>query len=433
MSGGCCDGSSPICLADGELVLGPSRPACSARSAAPPSTSIATSSRAGTHPTSGSTHRPAPRRGSRSTASRTHHFILRTLPARACVHRRGTPSDDRRRASRSACRASALRASAASRSCPTSSAASSSSGLRVIVEPGAGAGARIADSAFAAAGAELGDEAWQRRRRRQGRTADARGGDAPAARVAADRIPRNPGRRRERDAALSAQGVSAFALESVPRISRAQSMDALSSQATVAGYRGALLAAEHLHALRPDADDGRGNGATGARARDGRRRRRPAGTCGRTTPRSSHDRLRRPSGGRRRGRARSERGGSRSAASRRPATGGYARELDRRRARGAADGPRGRDRHVRRGDHDRGGSGSCGSDARDRRRRGADAARLRGRRPRGRQRRQLRALEAWRGARRARRDDRRAAACRRRASPSTHRSCTRATCRRCSS
>jgi NAD(P) transhydrogenase subunit alpha len=40
-------------------------------------------------------------------------------------------------------------------------------------------------------------------------------------------------------------GVTAFAMEAVPRISRAQSMDALSSQANVAGYKAALLGAEH--------------------------------------------------------------------------------------------------------------------------------------------------------------------------------------------
>ena len=52
-------------------------------------------------------------------------------------------------------------------------------------------------------------------------------------------------------AALTAAGVTAFALESIPRISRAQSMDALSSQATVAGYRGVLLAADHLTRFFP--------------------------------------------------------------------------------------------------------------------------------------------------------------------------------------
>jgi NAD(P) transhydrogenase subunit alpha len=50
---------------------------------------------------------------------------------------------------------------------------------------------------------------------------------------------------------LAAAGVTGFALESIPRITRAQSMDALSSQATVAGYKAALLAAERLPRFFP--------------------------------------------------------------------------------------------------------------------------------------------------------------------------------------
>jgi NAD(P) transhydrogenase subunit alpha len=44
---------------------------------------------------------------------------------------------------------------------------------------------------------------------------------------------------------LAARGASAFALDLLPRVTRAQSMDALSSMSTVSGYRAALLAAEH--------------------------------------------------------------------------------------------------------------------------------------------------------------------------------------------
>ncbi|MDT7674529.1 MAG: H+-translocating transhydrogenase subunit alpha, partial [Pseudonocardiales bacterium] len=46
------------------------------------------------------------------------------------------------------------------------------------------------------------------------------------------------------DVGIDAAGVTAFAVESIPRISRAQSMDALSSQANVAGYKSVLLAAD---------------------------------------------------------------------------------------------------------------------------------------------------------------------------------------------
>jgi NAD(P) transhydrogenase subunit alpha len=51
--------------------------------------------------------------------------------------------------------------------------------------------------------------------------------------------------------ALAAQGVTAFAMEMIPRISRAQNMDALTSMATVAGYRAVLLAAEVLPRFFP--------------------------------------------------------------------------------------------------------------------------------------------------------------------------------------
>ena len=51
--------------------------------------------------------------------------------------------------------------------------------------------------------------------------------------------------------ALGARGVTAFALESIPRTTRAQSMDVLSSQATVAGYKAVVLAADRLPKLFP--------------------------------------------------------------------------------------------------------------------------------------------------------------------------------------
>jgi proton-translocating NAD(P)+ transhydrogenase subunit alpha len=52
-------------------------------------------------------------------------------------------------------------------------------------------------------------------------------------------------------ARLRERGVVAFAMEAVPRITRAQSMDALSSQATVAGYKGVLLGADRCPKLFP--------------------------------------------------------------------------------------------------------------------------------------------------------------------------------------
>jgi H+-translocating NAD(P) transhydrogenase subunit alpha len=52
-------------------------------------------------------------------------------------------------------------------------------------------------------------------------------------------------------ARLRERGVVAFAMESIPRVTRAQSMDALSSQATVAGYKAVLLAADRVPRLFP--------------------------------------------------------------------------------------------------------------------------------------------------------------------------------------
>jgi NAD(P) transhydrogenase subunit alpha len=52
-------------------------------------------------------------------------------------------------------------------------------------------------------------------------------------------------------ARLQQRGIIAFAMESIPRITRAQAMDALSSQATVAGYKAVLLAADRVPRLFP--------------------------------------------------------------------------------------------------------------------------------------------------------------------------------------
>jgi len=51
--------------------------------------------------------------------------------------------------------------------------------------------------------------------------------------------------------ALADAGVTAFSMELMPRITRAQSMDALSSMATIAGYKGVLMGADHLPRMFP--------------------------------------------------------------------------------------------------------------------------------------------------------------------------------------
>jgi NAD(P) transhydrogenase subunit alpha len=55
----------------------------------------------------------------------------------------------------------------------------------------------------------------------------------------------------ERARLMADAGLSAFSMELIPRTTRAQRMDALSSQATVAGYKAVLLAADHLPKLMP--------------------------------------------------------------------------------------------------------------------------------------------------------------------------------------
>jgi NAD(P) transhydrogenase subunit alpha len=69
----------------------------------------------------------------------------------------------------------------------------------------------------------------------------------------------NPGRNSPLLAALAARGVTALALELVPRITRAQSMDVLSSQSTVAGYKAVLIGASALPKFLPMLTTAAGN------------------------------------------------------------------------------------------------------------------------------------------------------------------------------
>jgi NAD(P) transhydrogenase subunit alpha len=124
-------------------------------------------------------------------------------------------------------------------------------GYDVAVEPGAGTHALLADEDYTAAGAVIDADAL------------------PAADVVVSVQPLGPDavRRLKRGAAtvsflpvnqelslvadLRDVGATAFAMELVPRISRAQSMDALSSQALVSGYRCAIVAAGMLRRFFP--------------------------------------------------------------------------------------------------------------------------------------------------------------------------------------
>lgn len=125
-----------------------------------------------------------------------------------------------------------------------------SKGFEVVIEAGAGAAAGFRDEEYSARGARVVND----------RSQVIQGADIIlSVRAAADELRpgqaaigffdplSEPGRARE----FAAAGVSAFAMELMPRITRAQSMDALSSMATVAGYEAVILAAYHLPRLFP--------------------------------------------------------------------------------------------------------------------------------------------------------------------------------------
>jgi len=123
----------------------------------------------------------------------------------------------------------------------------------VVVESGAGEGALISDRQFVDAGATLAST-----------SAEVFGADVvvkvapPTVQEAALLGPSSaligflaPLSNVAGVIALAASGATGFAMEAVPRISRAQSMDALSSQANIAGYRAALIGAQELGRFFP--------------------------------------------------------------------------------------------------------------------------------------------------------------------------------------
>ncbi len=114
-------------------------------------------------------------------------------------------------------------------------------GFTVVVETGAGAGALMPDEQYIQAGATIGDP-WPADVvvKVNPPTADEIGLLKPESIVIGFLAPRTLPEVAE---GLRLAGVTGFALEAVPRISRAQTMDALSSQANVSGYKAVLLAA----------------------------------------------------------------------------------------------------------------------------------------------------------------------------------------------
>jgi len=126
-----------------------------------------------------------------------------------------------------------------------------STGHEVLVEPGAGEAAQFPDAAYTGAGATVVPDALREARLvlsvQPLRTDQIRALSAGAATISF--LP--TAQSLEQVTNLRDCGITAFALELVPRISRAQSMDALSSQALVAGYRCAIVAAGLLRRFLP--------------------------------------------------------------------------------------------------------------------------------------------------------------------------------------
>jgi NAD(P) transhydrogenase subunit alpha len=123
-------------------------------------------------------------------------------------------------------------------------------GFEIAVEEAAGVPASFLDEAYAEAGAELVRDAYEAdcvvKVRKP--TSDEAGRMRDGQILIGFLEPLTDAEGIER---LSGRGVVAFAMESIPRITRAQPMDALSSQSTVSGYKAVVLAAERLPKFFP--------------------------------------------------------------------------------------------------------------------------------------------------------------------------------------
>jgi NAD(P) transhydrogenase subunit alpha len=132
-------------------------------------------------------------------------------------------------------------------------------GFGVVVEAGAGAGASIPDDAFAAAGATIGSDA--RATLAEGDVVlkvarpmtAAEGNDEVAQFKRGSILIAHLAALQNKDQAkaYAGAGVTAFAMELLPRISRAQNMDVLSSQSNLAGYKAVLDATAHYGRAMP--------------------------------------------------------------------------------------------------------------------------------------------------------------------------------------
>lgn len=125
-------------------------------------------------------------------------------------------------------------------------------GLTLMVERGAGAGAHFSDAAYEEAGAQLTDAAGALACDIVAKVRRPLDDEVAAMREGAVFI--GHAETCEEDAVIKAmqqRNITLIAMERVPRISRAQSMDALSSQSNIAGYRAAIEAASHFGRFLP--------------------------------------------------------------------------------------------------------------------------------------------------------------------------------------
>ncbi len=127
-------------------------------------------------------------------------------------------------------------------------------GWDVVVQSGAGAGAAFSDEAYVGVGAAVAPDA-PTTLQGAGVVVSVNALDvALAALVPEDAVVLSffqPAHSAEALRVLAGRGVTVFSFDLLPRISRAQGMDALSSQSTVSGYRAGLTAAEHLAKFFP--------------------------------------------------------------------------------------------------------------------------------------------------------------------------------------
>ncbi|QYD69636.1 Re/Si-specific NAD(P)(+) transhydrogenase subunit alpha [Paraburkholderia edwinii] len=119
-----------------------------------------------------------------------------------------------------------------------------SQGHRVTVQSGAGVPASFPDDAFSAVGAEIADAATAFAADLVLKVQSPTEAELPLIKRGATLVGMLDPFNAENAARLASTGVTAFALEAAPRTTRAQSLDVLSSQANIAGYKAVLLAAD---------------------------------------------------------------------------------------------------------------------------------------------------------------------------------------------